>query len=80
MGPFPPREDPHRLGPGPQMVPGRALAQQPGQLGDVRLLDPAPAVAAALIGAGIVCPALADLPARVDGRFPGLLRDQPHKG
>jgi hypothetical protein len=37
-------EDPHRLRPALELIAVRALAQQPGQLRDVRFLDPALAV------------------------------------
>jgi hypothetical protein len=46
MRPLAAREDAHGHGPGGKLVPGRAFAQQPGQLGDVRLLDSARRVAA----------------------------------
>ena len=59
--------------PAGQLVPGPALAQQPGQLGDVRFFDPAPAVGAAGVGAGVLGAALADLAAGIDGDLPGLL-------
>jgi hypothetical protein len=54
MGPLAAREDPHRRGPGPQLVPASAVAEQPGQLGDVRFFDPARPVRAARIGAGLI--------------------------
>ena len=57
----------------------RSLAEQPGQLGDVRFLDPAGPVRAALIGAGVIGAALPDLAAAVDRGLPGLLRDQPQR-
>src|SRR6266516_6103485 len=69
-------EDPHRLRPGLQPVPVRALAQQPGQLGDVRFFYPAGPVPAPLVPAGHLRAALADLPARVDRGFPRGARDQ----
>jgi MFS family permease len=53
--------------------------QQPGQLGDVRFLDPARPVRAARIGAGVVGAALADLAAAIDRGLPGPLRDQPQR-
>ena len=71
MRPLAAREDAHRGGPGPQLVPGRSFAEQPGQLGDVRFLDPARPVRAARIGAGLIGAALADLAARVDRDLPG---------
>jgi hypothetical protein len=49
--------------PAAELVPGRALAQQAGQLADVRFFDPAPAVPAARIGAGLTGAALTDLAA-----------------
>ena len=79
MRPLAAREDPHRRGPGPQLVPARAAAQQPGQLSDVRFLDPARPVRTARIGAGVIGAALADLAARVDRDLPGLLGYQPER-
>jgi len=70
MGPLAAREDPHRRGPGPQLVPASAVAQQPGQLGDVRFFDPARPVRAARIGAGLIGAALADLAAAIDRGLP----------
>ena len=70
-------EDPHRRGPVLQLVPVRAFTQQPGQLGDVRFLDPAAAVPAAGARAGAVGAALADLAAVIDGDLPRLPGDQP---
>ena len=54
------REDAHRRGPGTQLVPARAAAQQPGQLGGVRFLDPARPVRAGRVCAGVISAALAD--------------------
>src|SRR5271165_3640648 len=79
MGPLAAREDPHRRGPGPQLVPASAVPQQPGQLGDVRFFDPARPVRAGQVRAGVIGAALADLPAAVDRGLPGLLRDQPQR-
>jgi hypothetical protein len=42
-GPLAAGEDPHLLGPSVELVPSGAVAQQAGQLGDVRFFDPAPA-------------------------------------
>ena len=63
-----------------QLVPGRAFAEQPGQLGDVRFLDPARPVRAGSVCAGVIGAALADLAAAIDRGLPGLLRDQPQRG
>jgi len=52
--------------------PGRAGAQQPRHLGDVRLLRPAAGMCAAPVGAGVPGAALAHLAAAVDGDLPGL--------
>src|SRR5450755_2464079 len=79
MRPLAAREDPHRRGPAAQLVPARAAAQQPGQLGDVRFLDPARPVRAGSVAAGVIGAALADLAAAVDRDLPGLLRDQPQR-
>jgi hypothetical protein len=79
MRPLAAREDPHRRGPGLQLVPARAGAQQPGQLGDVRFLDPARPVHAAVPRAGVIGAALADLAASVDRELPRLGRDQPQR-
>ena len=80
MGPLAAGEDPHRLGPVLQLVPARAFAQQPGQLGDVRFLDPAGPVTAFGVAAGIIGAALADLAAVIDRDLPRLLGDQPDRG
>jgi hypothetical protein len=79
MWPLAAREDPHRGGPCLQLVPGRALAQQPGQPGDVRFLDPAGPVRALAVAAGVIGAALADLAAGADGGLPRLGRDQPQR-
>ena len=55
-----------RRGPGPQLILASAVAQQPGQLGDVRLFDPARPVRAGQVRAGLIGAALADLAAAVD--------------
>ena len=73
-------EDPHRPGPARQLVRARAFAQQPGQLGHVRFLDPACAVPAAGVRARVLGTALADLAAVIDRDLPRLLRDQPDRG
>ena len=70
MGPLAAGEDPHRLRLGLELVAVRAFALQPGQLRDVRLLDPALAVGAAPARAGAVGAALADLALAVDGDLP----------
>jgi len=67
MGPLAARGDPHRHGPGPQLVPARSFAEQPGQFCDVRFFDEAGPVRAARIGAGVIGAALADLPAVIEG-------------
>ena len=69
-------EDPHARRPGLEPVAARARSQQPGQLGDVRFLDPAGPVAAPVVPAGRLGAALADLPPRVDRGFPRGARDQ----
>ncbi len=79
-GPLAAGEDPHRLGPGFELAAGRALAQQPGQLGDVRFLDPALAAGAARVPAGAAGAALADLAPAVDRGLPGGLGDLPDRG
>jgi hypothetical protein len=56
-----------------RLVPARAFAQQPGQLGDVRFLDPAGAVPAFQVAAGIIGAALTDLAAVIDGDLPRVL-------
>src|SRR5208282_4779061 len=73
-------EDPHRLRPAPELVAVRALAQQPGQLGDVRLFYPAGRVRAAEVPAGLLGAALADLARAVDRGFPGGLGDLAERG
>ena len=73
-------EDPHRRGPAGQLVATRARAQQRCQVGDVHFFDPALAVRAALIRAGVIGATLLDLAGRVDGDLPGLLGDQPQRG
>ena len=78
--PLPAGEDAHRLRPAVQLVPSRAFAQQPGQLGDVRFFDPAPRMPAGLVRAGTIGAALAHLAALIDGDLPGLLRDEPDRG
>jgi hypothetical protein len=69
-------KDPHRLGPAGDLVAGRPFAEQAGQLGDVRFLDPAAAVRAVPITAGVAGSALADLAALIDGDLPGSLGHQ----
>ena len=78
MRSLPAGEDAHFLRPALELVPAGTFAQQPGQLGDVRFLDPAAAVRAAGVRAGIIG-ALADLAAAVDGDLPGFLRDQAQR-
>ena len=80
MRPLAAGEDPHRLGPAVQLVPARAFAQQPGQLGDMRFLDPACAVPAAGVRARVIGAALADLAAVIDRDLPRLPGDQPDRG
>jgi hypothetical protein len=72
MRPLAAGEDAHRGGPAVQVVPGGAVAQQPGQLGDMGFLDPAAAVRAAAISAGVIGAALAHLAMVIDGDLPGL--------
>ena len=73
-------KDPHGGGPGGELVPGRALAQQGGQLTDVSFLDPALTVAAATVGAGVISAALADLVTVIDGDLPGVPGDGGDRG
>jgi len=63
VGPLAAGEDAHRRWPVVKLVPGGAFAQQPGQLGDMGFLDPAAAVGAATVRAGVLGAALADLAA-----------------
>jgi hypothetical protein len=80
MRPLAAGEDPHLLRPGLQPVAARAVAEQPGQLGDVRFLDPAGPVPALLVRAGLLRTALPDLAVRVDRGFPRGFRDQGQRG
>jgi len=73
-------EDPHGLGPALELVAAGHLTQQPGQLGDVRFLDPALPVRAAPVRAGAVGAALADLAPAVDRGQPGVLGDRADRG
>jgi hypothetical protein len=66
VGPFPAREDPHAGGPARKVVTVQAFAQQPGGLGHVRFLDPAPRMGAAAVLAGARGAALADLAAAIN--------------
>jgi hypothetical protein len=66
-------EDAHGCWPAVELVPGPPVAQQGGELGDVGFLDPALAVAAAAVTAGVPGAALADLAVGVDGDLPGAL-------
>ena len=75
MRPLAPGEDPHRLGPAAQLVPGGAVAQQRRQLGDVRIFDPAPAPGALQVAARLVSAPLTDLAAGIDRDLPGAGRD-----
>src|SRR5262249_61751307 len=79
-GPLAAGEDAPRAGPALQRVPAGSFAQQRGQLGDVRFLDPAPAVPAAGVRASLIRAAFADLAAVIDGDLPGILPDQPDRG
>ena len=79
MRPLPAGEDPHRRRPAVQLVPARAFAQQPGQLGDVRFFDPAPRMPAGRSAQASAGPALAHLAALIDGDLPGLRRDEPDR-
>jgi len=65
-------EHAHGRWPARQLVSRRALAQQPGQLCHVRLLDPALAVSAAVVFAGVITAAFAHLAAAVNGDLPGV--------
>ena len=80
VGPLAAGEDPHRRGPAFQLVAARALAQQPGQLGDVRFFDPAGRGARSRVRAGVIGAALADLAAVIDRDLPRLLGDRPDRG
>src|SRR5262249_3092719 len=51
-------EDTHRGWPAGELVPGRALAQQPGQLSHMSFFHPAATVGASAIGAGVIGAAL----------------------
>jgi hypothetical protein len=73
-------KDPHRLRPAVQLVTARALAQQPGQLSDVRFFHPAPRMPAGPVRAGAIRAALTHLPALIDRDLPAILRDQPDRG
>ena len=59
-----------------ELITGRALAQQPGQLGDGRFLDPARPVPTAGVLAGTIGAALADLAAVIERDPPRALGDQ----
>ena len=80
MRPLTAGEDPHRLRPAVQLIPVRPLAQQSGQLSDVRFFHPAPSMRAGPVRAGAIGAALAHFPALIDGDLPGFLRDQPDRG
>jgi hypothetical protein len=80
VGPLTAHEDPHRRGPPGELIPAWAMAQQPGQLSDVRLLDPAAAVPAPGVCAGVIGAALADLAAVIERDLPRVLRDQTQYG
>ena len=80
MRPLAAGEDPHCLRPGFQLVAAGPLAQQAGQLGDVRFFYPAGPVRAARVAAGILGAALADLAPAVDRGFPGGLGDLADRG
>ena len=75
VGPLAAGEDAHPLGPAVELVAAGSLAQQPGQLGDVRFFYPAGGVGASRVLAGAVGPALADPAFPVDRGLPGGLRD-----
>jgi hypothetical protein len=72
---LPAGEDAHAGGPGCQVVPGRVLAEQAGQLGDVCFVEPAPHASARVIGAGLIGAPGPGAAARVDGDLPGLSGD-----
>ena len=80
VGPLAAGEDTHRGGPAAELITGRARAQQPGQLGDVRFLDPARPVPAAGVLAGAIGAALADLAAVIERDLPRALGDQAQRG
>ena len=66
-------EDPHARRPAGELVCARALAQQPGQLGDVRLLTPAPLMPTPAVLAGVLGATLPHRPAVIDRDLPGAL-------
>lgn len=75
-------EHPHRGRPGARLIPARAVAQQPGQLGDVGLFDPAAGVPAPGAVAGVLGEAFAQLaaarsPAPTRARAPAGSRSSP---
>jgi hypothetical protein len=61
-------------------VPGGHFAQQRSQLGDVRFFDPAGAVPAVQVAAGLIGVAFMDLAAGIYRDLPGLLRDGADRG
>ena len=77
IGPLAAGEHAHPLGPAGHLVMPLVRPQDPGQLGDVGFLDPAPAVGALPVCAGIPGVALADLAPDVDGDLPRGLGDKP---
>ena len=62
-----------------QLVTHLAPAQQPGQLGDVRFLYPAPRMRAGPVRAGVISAAFPHLAAMADGDLPGF-RDPGDRG
>jgi hypothetical protein len=79
VGPLAAGEDPYRLRPPFELVAAVSLAQQAGQLSDVRLFYPAGGVGATGVPAGIVSAPLADLAFPVDGGLPGGRGDLPER-
>ena len=73
-------EQAHARGPAGQLVPSGALAQQAGQLGDVRFFDPAPAVGAFHVAARAIGAALADFTVGIDCDLPAPRRDGGDRG
>lgn len=66
-------EDPQAGRPAGELVCARTLAQQPGELGDVRLFPPAPLMSAPGVVAGVLGAALPQLTAVIDRDPPGTL-------
>ena len=75
MGALAAGEHPHGGGPARQLVTSPALAQQPGEFGDVRFFHPAASVSAATIGASVISAAFAHLAMVTDRDLPRLPGD-----